>query len=189
MPCFVAWLLPLTFGDCSQGKRLLQEQGWKGPALDKGAVKETQRWQLPVSSPYLSANPDRKPSGENRLPLPYSSKYLLQHLPDNLILPWMAMDELSSWHDHSVNVSMPAAQHTTREMDGDPFGFPQNKTVIYDSVNFPQHQFPVLCNRWRMSVLCGLQGSFFVPDGPDTYNIFVIEYNPRCLLLVPTCSF
>lgn len=51
LPCFSAWLLPLTAGDCSQGKRLLQEQGWKAPALDMAAVKETQRWQLPASSP------------------------------------------------------------------------------------------------------------------------------------------
>lgn len=84
----------------------------------------------------------------------------------------------------------------SREMDRYPIGFPQNKTVVNDFANFPQHWFPVSCIRWRMSVLCGLQGSLFVLDSKSLMdqipiNIFVIGclYNPRCLLLVPTCSF
>lgn len=171
LPCFSAWLVPLTSGDCSQGKRLLQEQGWKGPALDMGVVKETQRWQLPASSPVALqcalANPDRKPCEANRLPFTLFLKIftLLQHLPDHLILHWMGMDELSSRHNHSVNVFMKAdEQYTARDIDGYPLGFPLNKTAFSDSANFPQHWFPVSCNRWRMSVLCVVPDSKSLMD-------------------------
>lgn len=55
------------------------------------------------------------------------------------------------------------------------------------NTNFLFHAIGEECTFWTSGLIfCPW---FQIPDGPDTHNIFVIRYNPRCLLLVPTQSF
>lgn len=203
LPSYSGWIAQLKPADCSQSKMLLQEQGWKDPAVsfqDMGDMKETQVAALCVffmeslSSVCLLIQTESL-VGRTGCHLLYSSKYWLDSNAYQSISSHHRWTGGTYWALDMATVWKFSCERENSAQRGTwiSIGFLQKAIVINDSANSLNTNFLFNLIGGECQCFVDLRAHFCpwfqVPRGPDPYNIYVIGYSPGCLLLVPTRGF